>query len=265
MLGNTCFAASALELVFLLPGYRTFWLGRYRTWQTFVLNLSAGLYARQFVSRAHEYDAGEFLESCLEEWRIARNNLPLRQFQLAWDQVSTCLTPGCTEDETRRQQTTMLFPLTLPSDGLPHFDSMVSNALAPHTIPDGRCDGPMCIGTPVEKAYTFELTRFNGFALFLIKRFGFDRTTLAPKKDSRHVPLPDLYRLQDGNVDQALVLTAVVQHVGRTVPAGHYYSYIRRGNDWFHCNDGTHTPCTLGDVLDAEACIALYIAADIHD
>ena len=37
-------------------------------------------------------------------------------------------------------------------------------------------------------------------------------------------------------------VVATIEHLGNKMKSGHYISYIKRNDNWFHCNDTNITP-----------------------
>ena len=52
-------------------------------------------------------------------------------------------------------------------------------------------------------------------------------------------------------------LVAAVCHTG-SIQSGHYLAFVKRGDAWFKCNDGTVSQCKLSDVISQDTYILLY-------
>lgn len=53
-------------------------------------------------------------------------------------------------------------------------------------------------------------------------------------------------------------LTGVVNHTGDTAKSGHYYSYVKYPNGWFHCNDMRITPIDYDQIYQKDTYMLLY-------
>ena len=62
-----------------------------------------------------------------------------------------------------------------------------------------------------------------------------------PRKDERAIEIPLVHFQLEGKSSLSYNCTGIVCHAGQTASAGHYVAYVRRGQDWFLCDDDTVT------------------------
>lgn len=53
-------------------------------------------------------------------------------------------------------------------------------------------------------------------------------------------------------------LVAVLVHRGRSCDCGHYFAYVRKGKDWYLCNDAVVTKVDVSEVLKSQAYVLVY-------
>ncbi|WP_195155585.1 ubiquitin carboxyl-terminal hydrolase [Candidatus Protochlamydia phocaeensis] len=92
---------------------------------------------------------------------------------------------------------------------------------------------------------------------FQLKRYGYDKTgpfriadSFAFDKDNI-----DLAHLVNPGSDKPVLyrLVSCVNHSGKSTQGGHYTSFVRRGDQWYSCNDSVSRPCSSEQVNNAGA------------
>jgi len=53
-------------------------------------------------------------------------------------------------------------------------------------------------------------------------------------------------------------VSAVIHHQGSQPNSGHYYADIRRGNNWFRCNDRAVTPSIIADLGNETSYVVFF-------
>lgn len=102
------------------------------------------------------------------------------------------------------------------------------------------------------------------------KRFLYDNSGRLSRL-SKHVRFP--LRLEIGeymsraNRGKPLpyTLVAVLVHRGRSCDCGHYFAYVRKGNDWYLTNDAEVTRVNVEEVLDSQAYVMVYEVAGMKE
>ena len=60
-------------------------------------------------------------------------------------------------------------------------------------------------------------------------------------------------------------LVAVLVHRGRSCDCGHYFAYVRKGNDWYLTNDAEVTRVNVEEVLASQAYVMVYEVAGMKE
>lgn len=102
------------------------------------------------------------------------------------------------------------------------------------------------------------------------KRFLYDNSGRLSRL-SKHVRFP--LRLEIGeymskaNRGKPLpyTLVAVLIHHGRSCDCGHYFAYVRKGNDWYLANDAEVTRVDVEEVLASQAYVMVYEVAGMKE
>jgi ubiquitin C-terminal hydrolase len=88
---------------------------------------------------------------------------------------------------------------------------------------------------------------------------------------SKHVQFPLRLEIGDymsrANRGKPLpyTLVAVLVHRGRSCDCGHYFAYVRKGNDWYLANDAEVTKVDVGEVLSSQAYVMVYEVAGMKE
>ncbi|EJK46029.1 hypothetical protein THAOC_35324 [Thalassiosira oceanica] len=64
---------------------------------------------------------------------------------------------------------------------------------------------------------------------------------------------------------QPYTLVAVLVHRGRSCDRGHYFAYVRKGKDWYLCNDSVVTKVDVSEVLKSQAYVLVYEVAGMKE
>lgn len=95
------------------------------------------------------------------------------------------------------------------------------------------------------------------------KRFAYDNYGRLSRL-SKHVAFPLRLKLKEcmsrANRGQPppYALMAVLVHRGRSCDCGHYFAYVRKGQDWYIANDSVVTKVDVEEVLSAQAYVLVY-------
>jgi len=107
------------------------------------------------------------------------------------------------------------------------------------------------------------------FISFHIKRYGFDKKTKKPTKIGENFAINsepmDLALLFSSSMKKPAFYQVVstVNHLGKTsIHGGHYTSYVKRGNDWYECNDSGISLIDSQKVLEGQAYLVMMQRVD---
>jgi hypothetical protein len=102
------------------------------------------------------------------------------------------------------------------------------------------------------------------------KRFRYDNCGRLSRL-SKHVRFPLRLEIGDymsrANRGKPLpyILVAVLVHQGRSCDCGHYFAYVRKGNDWYLANDAEVTKVDVEEVLGSQAYVMVYEVAGMKE
>ena len=88
---------------------------------------------------------------------------------------------------------------------------------------------------------------------------------------SKHVQFPLRLEIGDymsrANRGKPLpyTLVAVLVHRGRSCDCGHYFAYVRKGNDWYLANDAEVSKVDVDEVLGSQAYVMVYEVAGMKE
>ncbi len=95
----------------------------------------------------------------------------------------------------------------------------------------------------------------SNYFLIRLKRTQWDRATGRPVKNEQPISFPlenfdiSALSLSDDTKFPLYRCTAVIMHAG-VATGGHYTAYVRRGNEWYFCNDTQIIPISLQKIRD---------------
>ncbi|XP_076840757.1 uncharacterized protein LOC143485271 [Brachyhypopomus gauderio] len=106
----------------------------------------------------------------------------------------------------------------------------------------------------------FTVHRSSNVLTIVLKRFDFNGSKIA--KDVRYPEYLDMrpFMSQSHGEPQLYGLYAVLVHSGISCHAGHYYCYVKSGNEqWYKMNDASVTVSDIQSVLNQQAYLLFYI------
>ncbi|XP_076851902.1 ubiquitin carboxyl-terminal hydrolase 42-like [Brachyhypopomus gauderio] len=112
----------------------------------------------------------------------------------------------------------------------------------------------------VHASKRFTVHRSSNVLTIALKRFDFNGSKIA--KDVRYPEYLDMrpFMSQSHGEPQLYGLYAVLVHSGISCHAGHYYCYVKSGNEqWYKMNDASVTVSDIQSVLNQQAYLLFYI------
>jgi Ubiquitin carboxyl-terminal hydrolase len=176
--------------------------------------------------------------------------------------------------ESTKKNDNQLFLLSKPKDkAVSSIEKLIQESILETTIDD--VDN---IWKPTDKdGKTLEVSSYNNLMrianpeppqviCFQIKRFEYDPIT------KREAKMQDRFSFESEILDLSSVfsstsekpvepvfyrLSSCINHHGGSLRGGHYTSYVRKEDHWYHCNDSTVTAVSAAEVKKEEAYILI--------
>lgn len=113
------------------------------------------------------------------------------------------------------------------------LEDLIQNYLGKETIEDLQCE--QCKG---KRTFTKESVIYSAPKFLIVHLSRFAKGWYDNEKDSREVEFPEVIDLTEKNGQRNVKfrLLGAIHHVG-IMNRGHYYAWVRNGNDWFEIND----------------------------
>ncbi|ELP91074.1 hypothetical protein EIN_268100 [Entamoeba invadens IP1] len=105
---------------------------------------------------------------------------------------------------------------------------------------------------------TLSIEEFPKVLVLQFNRFIYDRVQLKVVKITDHVSFEETLSLKVGKKSVNYKLSVVVEHRGNNIGRGHYVAYVRRGPNWFFCNDEQIIKTDFTEVRNAMAYLLVY-------
>ncbi|XP_012268109.2 uncharacterized protein LOC105693037 [Athalia rosae] len=191
---------------------------------------------------------------------ICHKNPIDENFQLHLMEHYTC--KGCKKNRQKKVDNLMLFvDIPFDDDNLSPIDlqNAVENIFAPE-------DRHLTCGTCKHDAHTMRTTfrRQPNILTLQVKRYGMSSEGIFAKistdiKIPKNLDLGATLLIDGLNESNTYEPICIIAHAGGTMDCGHYTSYVRRGNQWYHYNDMNVVPMTEEEALSAAQMTAYLV------
>ena len=212
-------------------------------------------------------DAHEFFRSLLSALTMHGQNARLSSlFDGLLESSLVCQTCGKTS-LTRDRYMDLSLDIT---GNVATLDGALEKFTEEETLSDSN--KVFCSRCQVKQAMTKGLRLATAPTMLVInyKRFAYDMYgRMSRLSKPVHFPL----RLEIGEYmsranrgkPQPYTLVAVLVHRGRSCDRGHYFAYVRKGKDWYLCNDSVVTKVDVSEVLKSQAYVLVYEVAGMKE
>ncbi|KAL7482347.1 hypothetical protein ACHAW6_008010 [Cyclotella cf. meneghiniana] len=206
-------------------------------------------------------DAHEFFRSLLSSLTMNGQNARLSSlFDGLLESSVTCKT--CRKSSLTRDRY-MDLSLDIADRGVDSLERALAKFTEEETLDDDNM--VTCSRCKVKRAVTKGLRLATAPTMLVInyKRFAYDNYGRLSRL-SKQVTFPLRLELKDymsranRGKPPPYSLVAVLVHRGRSCDCGHYFAYVRKGQDWYLANDDVVTKVDVDEVLSAQAYVLVY-------
>jgi len=243
-LGNTCFAAAAVQSLWCIGPFSAYYSQRWTSWPAFVAWVRL-LDGGSFDNAAVEYDAAEFFEAAVNNTHMKEHFFEANALHIGgvFGELFTCLT--CGEAST-----------------LDRHDSFVTLVIQARRAPVAalldesygqREVEKICNFCAVNRMHTGKMyVEIWGTHLFVqVKRFN--------NRGGKEKAVGEIAPVIQFDGEQ-WKLVAIIRHIGATIRRGHYIAYVARGDPttWYMCSDTDVSSAPWATVRAVEASAYLF-------